>query len=76
MEATSDRARAVRELFARNVRLLRRERRMTQEALADATGLWQAHVSEIERGQRNVSIDNIGAVAHALGVGVGRLFQE
>ena len=33
-------------------------------------------LSEIEAGKRNVSIDNIGVLAHALGVGIGRLFEQ
>jgi transcriptional regulator with XRE-family HTH domain len=57
-----------RKVFARNVRKLRRLQEVSQEALALESGLSRTYVSEIERGERNVSIDNMGALADALGV--------
>lgn len=49
---------------------------MTQEGLSQETGLRQGHLSEMEAGKRNVSLDNISAIAHGLGVPVARLFEE
>jgi transcriptional regulator with XRE-family HTH domain len=63
-------------IFARNLRRLRRERALTQEQLSHATGLMQSYLSEVEAGKRNVSIDNIDALAKALGVGIGALFES
>ncbi|MDI1349202.1 helix-turn-helix domain-containing protein [Aquabacterium sp.] len=57
-----------RKVFARNVRQLRRLLEVSQEALALESGLSRTYVSEIERGERNVSIDNMGALADALNV--------
>ena len=57
-----------RKVFARNVRKLRRLLEVSQEALALESGLSRTYVSEIERGERNVSIDNMGALADALNV--------
>lgn len=57
-----------RNVFARNVRKLRRLQELSQEALALAASMSRTYVSEIERGDRNVSIDNMGALADALGV--------
>ena len=69
-------ARAARNLFALNLRRIRRARALTQEALSLESGLMQSYLSEIESGKRNVSIDNIGILAHALGVRIGDLFQD
>ncbi|MDN3577071.1 helix-turn-helix transcriptional regulator [Chitinimonas viridis] len=55
-------------IFARNLRRARRLQEMSQEALGLAAGLSRTYVSEVERGARNVSIDNMGALAKALGV--------
>jgi len=67
---------SAREIFARNLRRLRRERGVTQEQLSHITGLNQSYVSEIEAGKRNVSIDNIDALAKALGVAIEVLFEN
>lgn len=67
MEKTS-KPTSARAVFARNVRLARRLREVSQEALALQAGLSRTYVSEIERGERNVSIDNMGLLAEALGV--------
>jgi len=67
MKDTSQ-AGTAREVFARNVRKLRRLQELSQEALALDAGMSRTYVSEIEKGDRNVSIDNMGALADALGV--------
>ena len=55
------------------VRRLRTERGMTQEALAEASGLHPRYVSDIERGRRNVGIVNLDRLAVALGVRLDEL---
>ncbi len=60
--------------LARRLRLLRAERGWSQEALAEAAGLHRTYVSGIERGERNVGIDNVERLAGALGVEIGELF--
>lgn len=66
----------VRAAFGRRVRDLRHERGLSQEQLAELADLHRTYVSSLERGQRNVSLDNIHALAHALGVGPRDLFPE
>jgi transcriptional regulator with XRE-family HTH domain len=56
-----------------NVRARRRERGLTQEALAEALDLSVAYVSLIERGGRNPPYTTMVAVAKALGVTVSKL---
>ncbi|MHB1274214.1 MAG: helix-turn-helix domain-containing protein [Rhodanobacter sp.] len=55
-------------LFARNLRQARRLQELSQEALALQAGLSRTYVSEVERGTRNISIDNMGLLADALGI--------
>lgn len=58
----------LRDVLARNLRLLRADRRMSQEALALESGVNRTYVSDVERGLRNVSIDNLSRLAKALNV--------
>lgn len=41
---------------------------MSQEELAFQSGLHRTYISGIERGVRNVGLDNVGVIARALGV--------
>jgi transcriptional regulator with XRE-family HTH domain len=59
---------SAREVFAKNLRRTRRLRDISQEALAHESGLSRTYVSEVERGERNISIDNMALLAGALGV--------
>jgi transcriptional regulator with XRE-family HTH domain len=54
--------------FAANVRKLRRDRGLSQEALAELTDLHRTYVGSVERGERNISIDNMERIAVAFGV--------
>ncbi len=62
--------------FARAVREVRAERGWSQEQLADRAGLHRTYISGLERGIRNVSLDNIEKVAGALDVRVSTLFAK
>jgi transcriptional regulator with XRE-family HTH domain len=57
-----------REVFARNLRRARRLKDLSQEQVALDSGLTRAYVSSVELGKRNVSIDNMGLLADAVGV--------
>lgn len=56
----------LREAFAKNTRDRRHELGWSQEKLADESGLHRTYVGSVERGERNVSIDNIERIAVAL----------
>jgi transcriptional regulator with XRE-family HTH domain len=59
--------------FGLQVATLRHERGLSQEQLADASGLHRTYIGRVEGGHRNVALRNIYRLADALGVTVGHL---
>ncbi|WP_341313506.1 helix-turn-helix transcriptional regulator [Paraburkholderia sp. IMGN_8] len=55
-------------LIAKNLRLLRDKRGMSQETLADRAGLHRTQLSVIERGRRNMKLETLISLAAALDV--------
>lgn len=53
-------------LFASRVREERRARGWTQEDLGERCDLSWNYIGQVERGTRNISVDNMHAVAQAL----------
>ena len=52
------------------IRALRRERGLSQEALAELSQIDRSYMSSVERGLRNVSVLNVARIAAALDVPV------
>lgn len=65
-----------RQVLAGNIRVLRKDRGLSQEALADRAGLHRTFVGSVERAERNISIDNIEKLAAALDVAVQQLLKQ
>lgn len=62
--------------FGRSVRSLRKQRGMSQEALAEGCGLSRNYISDIERGVRNPGLLVLVAMAKALKVPLRELVEE
>lgn len=67
---------AHRRAFGDRVRQLRRQRGLSQETLAEEAGLHRNYVGSVERGERNIGLDNIHALAEALAVPPTALFTD
>ncbi len=65
----------MRKLVGRNAARIRKERGLTQEQLAERSGLSQQYLSGLERGQRNPTIVTLYEIAAALGVSHLELLQ-
>jgi transcriptional regulator with XRE-family HTH domain len=65
-----------RRVFASRLRQIRQVKGLSQEELADRAGLHRTYVGSVERGERNISIDNIEVIAKALGVDIIELLKK
>ena len=57
------------------VRLLRKAQGISQETLAELSGLHVSFISYVETGKTNASIANLYSIANALNVPIGELFR-
>ena len=62
-----EKVKPLRRVLAENLRRLRRQKGLSQEALADLAGLHRTYVGAVERCEQNISLDNIARLADALG---------
>ena len=66
----------LREKVGRAVRALRTEAGYSQESFADACRFHRTFIGSVERGESNVSLDNLERIARTLKVPLSRLFRD
>jgi transcriptional regulator with XRE-family HTH domain len=72
---TADEKRFLKRL-GKAIKKKRNEEDISQEKLAELTGLHRTYVGSVERGERNISAINIKALAKALKCKSSELFQD
>lgn len=63
-------------VIARLLNEQRLQKGITQTELSDATGISQSQISKQMRGTRDINIDELGAIADALGLHLVSLIQQ
>lgn len=66
----------LKEVMAVNLRRLRHDKQMTQEDLAERSGLSARYIGAIERADVAASVTVLGQIAEALDVGPGELLVK
>jgi DNA-binding XRE family transcriptional regulator len=66
---------AILQKFGSHVRELRSARGITQENLAGLAGLSRQYIGDVERGTRNISLENIAKIAAALEITLPELLD-
>lgn len=61
--------------FGKRLALLRKERGFSQESLSLESGLARSYVGGVERGQRNISLENICVLADTLKISPSHLMD-
>ena len=67
-------SRTVQTQFGQRLAELRRERRWSQERLAQRARLHRTYVGRVERGEQNISLENIARLARAFDLRISQLF--
>jgi DNA-binding XRE family transcriptional regulator len=76
LQAVKPQEYSYRALFAANLRRLRLVSGLSQEGLAALAGLHRTYIGSVERGERNISIDNMEKLARALGCSLTDLLSK
>ena len=63
------------EEFGKRIRQLRTERNLSQEELSFQTGFHRTYIGMVERGERNISLSNIGVFAKTFEMSISELFD-
>ena len=66
----------IRQVVAENIRFIRQERGLSQEALAMKAGVSLSYVGYIERAEKTLSIVKLEKIAKVLKVTPGALMEE
>lgn len=62
------------QVLAENIRIIRKQKGLSQEELADRAGLHRTYIGSVERAERNITIEAIQKIANALNCGISQLF--
>ena len=63
-------------IFGQNVKIARLKHAMTQEEVAEATGINLTYIGKIEQGAKNVTLDTMRKLAVVLGLDLGATFRQ
>ena len=64
------------EVFGRNVQKIRKEKQISQEKLAELSGVHRTYVGMIERAEKNITLRNMEKIAEALSVEIKDLLVK
>jgi len=64
------------EVFGQNVQKYRNEKQISQEKLAEFSGVHRTYVGMIERAEKNITLRNMEKIAKALGVEIKDLLEK
>lgn len=62
-------------LVGAKIRDIRKSKGLSQEQLGEEAGFHQTYIGGVERGSRNISLENLERIASTLGVEVHELFH-
>ena len=67
---------SARKIFANNLKFYRKQQNISQEKLAEFADLHRNYVGAVERGEINISVDNMEKLAKALDITICDFFES
>jgi len=62
--------------FVEKIRQIRKQQKMSQNELAEKSGLHRTYIGAVERGERNITLINAEKIAQALSVKLFELLKD
>jgi transcriptional regulator with XRE-family HTH domain len=62
--------------IGQRIRNYRTQKGLSQEKLAELSGCHATYIGQLERGEKNATLESIERVTSALGVSLSRLFEK
>jgi len=66
----------IKRILAMNIISLRKQRKLSQEKLAELCGLHRTYIGAVERAERNVTLKTLFTISNALDVSIASLITE
>lgn len=66
----------IRKKFGQRVRELRKASGYSQESFAHQCNIHRTYMGDVERGERNIALDNIVKIADTLDISLSKLFAD
>ena len=63
-------------IIGQRIRNYRAEQKLSQEKLAELSGCHPTYIGQIERGEKNATVESIEKIAIALKIPLSRLFEK
>jgi len=63
-------------IVGNNIRFYRQQQGFSQEKLAEKSSLHRTYIGSVERGERNISLENIVAIANSLSIPPYKLIRR
>lgn len=63
-------------LIGQRIRNYRTQKKLSQEKLAELSGCHHTYIGQVERGEKNATLESIEKIASALNVSLAQLFEK
>lgn len=64
------------QIIGKRLRAARLAAQLSQEALAERCGLHPSYIGQLERGEKNATIESIQKIAGGLGITISSIFEQ